>query len=49
MRKRDRNVIHPEATFERVSLQRLERGTLRFLAAMAAGAARSGKGDVTRL
>ena len=28
MRKRERNVIHPETTFERVILQCLERGTL---------------------
>ncbi|NJD32507.1 MAG: 4Fe-4S dicluster domain-containing protein [Gammaproteobacteria bacterium] len=89
MRKRERNVIHPETTFERVILQCLERGTLqnqlfdepdrlshkamrgivggflrlspvkkalmsdalrsRFLAAIASGAAKSGKGDVLRL
>jgi Pyruvate/2-oxoacid:ferredoxin oxidoreductase delta subunit len=86
MRKRERHVIHPESTFERVILQCLERGTLqnqlfddpgslsnkamrgivggflrlapvkkalmsdelrsRFLAGMAAIAARSGKADV---
>jgi ferredoxin len=86
MRKREKHVIHPETTFERVILQCLERGTLqnqlfddpvrlshktmrgivggflrlspvkkalmsdalrsRFLSAISAGAARSGKGDV---
>jgi len=86
MRKREKHVIHPETTFERVILQCLERGTLqnqlfddpvrlshktmrgivggflrlspvkkalmsdalrsRFLSAISAGAARSGKADV---